>query len=91
MAETLRQRLVRSYAYNIYIDGTRVFDQINSQYHEEIKQYAAIHFTVDPFATAENPTMQLDKALANGWISQLEYDQTKAYMAPTQNTEESQA
>lgn len=80
MAETLRQRLVRGYAYQIYVDGTKRFADINVQYHEEVKQYAAAYFTVDPFATEENRTKQLDIALGNGWITQQEYNETSTYM-----------
>ncbi|MGK5512067.1 hypothetical protein [Brevibacillus formosus] len=80
MAETLRQRLVRGYAYQIYVDGTKRFTDINAQYHEEVKQYAATYFTVEPFATEENRTKHLDIALANGWITQQEYEDTKSYI-----------
>lgn len=72
MAETIRQRLTRGYAYSIYIDGTRTFSTTNVTYHEEIKQYAALNFT----------TYQLDNALAKLWITQQEYDQTLAYVVP---------
>ncbi|CEG26019.1 hypothetical protein [Bacillus sp. B-jedd] len=68
MAETLRQRLVRGYAYSIFVDGMRTFSGTNDSYHQEIKQYAAENFTVE----------QLDNALAKGWITQREYDDTVA-------------
>jgi len=73
MAETLRQRMVRGYAYQIYIDGYKRFSDINATYHEEIKQYAATYFTQE----------QIDNALAQGWITQQEYDETMAYKTPT--------
>ncbi|WP_284037469.1 hypothetical protein [Neobacillus sp. 114] len=69
MAETLRQRLVRGYSYSIYIDGTRTFSGTIESYHEEIKQYAAANFT----------DVQINNALAQGWITQQEYDDTIAY------------
>jgi hypothetical protein len=72
MAETFRQRMVRMYAWAIYIDGTRTFTGTTASYHEEIKQYAALTFT----------TAQLDNALAKGWITQQEYDETIAYVVP---------
>jgi len=82
MAETVRQRMVRGYAFQIYVDGTKRFSDVNTTYHEEIKQYAADNFTIDPYATAENRTIQLDKAWANSWINQQEYDQTVAKIGP---------
>lgn len=71
MAETLRERMVRGYAYAICIDGTRTFSGTTSTYHEEIKQYAASHFTQE----------QMDVAKASGRITQEEYEQTMAYKA----------
>jgi len=72
MVETLRQRLVRGYAYQIYIDGYKRFSDINATYHEEIKQYAATYFTQE----------QIDNALAQGWITQQEYENTVAKIEP---------
>jgi len=70
MAETARERLVRVYAYQIYIDGYKRFSDINATYHEEIKQYAAANFTLQ----------QIDSALARGWLTQQEYDDTVGYI-----------
>lgn len=69
MAETIRQRLARGYAYSIYIDGTRTFATTNASYHEEIKQYAGINFT----------DYHIYNALVKGWITQQEHDETLAY------------
>lgn len=68
----MRQRMVRGYAWAIYIDGTRNFAGTNVTYHEEIKQYAALNFTI----------YQIDNALSQLWITQQEYDQTLAYIVP---------
>jgi hypothetical protein len=68
MAETLRQRMVRNYSYAIYIDGIRKFADVNEGYHAEIKQYAATNFSDD----------KISSALANGWITQQEYEDTMA-------------
>jgi len=70
MAETARERLTRSYAYNVYIDGTRTFAEVKPDYHEDVKKYAAANFT----------QAQIDKALENNWITQEEYSQTAEYM-----------
>jgi hypothetical protein len=59
-------RLVRSYAFQIYIDGTRSFSTINSEYHPPVKEYASVNFTFT----------QVDDAFAKGWITQQEYDET---------------
>lgn len=72
MAETIRQRLARGYAYSIYIDGTRTFAETNESYHVEIKQYAGTNFT----------DAQLLNAFTNGWITQQEYDDTLAIKYP---------
>jgi len=86
MAETLRQRMARGYAFQIYVDGTKRFSDVNATYHEEIKQYAADNFTIEPYAPPENRTIQLDKAWANSWTNQLEYDQTVAKIGPYPTT-----
>ncbi|MCM3730083.1 hypothetical protein M3196_00165 [Fictibacillus nanhaiensis] len=71
MAETFRQRMVRMYAWAIYIDGTRTFAGTATTYHEEIKQYTAANFTKE----------QIDNALAKGFITQQEFEETLAYTA----------
>lgn len=72
MAETIRQRLTRGYAYSIYIDGTRTFATTSASYHVEIKTYAALNFT----------DYQLTNALIKGYITQAEYDDTLTYKLP---------
>lgn len=72
MAETIRQRLVRSYSYNVYIDGSRTLSSVGSSYHVEIKTYAAINFS----------DIQLGNALSKGWITQQEYDDTMLIKYP---------
>lgn len=72
MAETIRQRYVRNYAGQIYLDGTRTFASTNVTYHAEIKTYAANNFT----------DAQIDNAFAKGWITQQEYDDTMAIKYP---------
>ena len=61
--------LVRAYARNIYLYGNRRFSDILPEYVEPVKQYAAQTFTQE----------QIDYALAQGWITQQEYDETMAY------------
>lgn len=65
-----------NYAANIYIHGTTRFANIPTEYHEPVKQYAAEKYTVEPYATAENRTRQLDITLTNAWITQQEYEET---------------
>jgi hypothetical protein len=72
MAETLRQRLTRGYAFSIYIDGVRTFAATNATYHVEIKTYAAGNFT----------EAQIINALTMGWITQVEFDETMAIKYP---------
>lgn len=66
MSMTMRERLVRGYAFSIYLDGTRTFDMIAEQYHEEVKTYAANYLS----------EQNLNDALATGKITQTEYEQT---------------
>jgi hypothetical protein len=70
--------LTSQYAQNIYILGVTRFSEIPPEYVEPVKQYAANRYTVEPWATPDNRTRQLDIALANGWINQQEYDDTVA-------------
>lgn len=58
--------LVGSYARAIYLDGTKSFATIPTEYHQPVKQYAADKFT----------RTQIDEALAKGHITQQEYDET---------------
>jgi hypothetical protein len=62
--------LTASYAFAIYCSGTKSFAAIPAQYVEPVKQYAAANYSL----------AQLQVALANGWITQQEYDDTVAYM-----------
>ncbi len=64
--------LTSTYAINIYKlgdSGTRLTN-IDTQYIIPVKQYAATNFTI----------AEIDNALANGWITQTEYDETVAYI-----------
>jgi hypothetical protein len=62
--------LVKAYAINIYRYGNRTFSTIPAEYHEPVKQYAATNFTLE----------EIDNALAKGYITQQEYDETLAYI-----------
>jgi hypothetical protein len=63
--------LVKAYAVNIYRYGNRVFESIPVEYHEAVKQYAALNLTL----------AEIDNALAKGFISEQEYTDTLAYIA----------
>ena len=67
----LYQNLVIAYTRAIYLDGTKKFSEIRTEYVEAVKQYAAANYT----------QIQLDNALEKGFISQTEYDETIAYKA----------
>jgi predicted DNA-binding ArsR family transcriptional regulator len=58
-----------TYARSIYIFGTDRLANIPSEYVEPVKQYSAKNYTRE----------QIDNALAQGWITQEEYDQTITY------------
>jgi hypothetical protein len=62
--------LTQAYAKAIYIDGTKKFSEIRTEYVEPVKQYAAANYTLE----------QIDNALARGFITQQEYDDTIAYV-----------
>jgi len=60
---------VGGYSRTIYLDGTKTFEQAiaeDVQYEQAIKVYASQKFTYG----------QIDNALANGYISQEQYDDT---------------
>ena len=61
--------LTTAYAKAIYIDGTKKFSEIRSEYVEPVKQYAAANYT----------QQQVDSALEKGFITQQEYEDTLAY------------
>jgi hypothetical protein len=61
--------LTKAYAQAIYLDGTKKFSEIRPEYVEPVKQYAAANYAL----------YQIDNALAKGWITQDEYNQTIAY------------
>ena len=63
------QSLVVAYAKAIFIDGTKTFPQIRTDYVIPVKQYAAANYTLD----------QINNALALEYITQQEYDETIAY------------
>lgn len=64
--------MTSSYAMAVYLYGTRTFQTINVAYTDAVKQYAA-----DTFAVS-----QIDYALARGYITQQEYEDTMALKAP---------
>jgi membrane peptidoglycan carboxypeptidase len=66
---TIYAGLTKAYAQAIYLDGTKKFPEILPTYVEPVKQYAAANYTQE----------QIDNALAQGWITQQEYDDTLAY------------
>jgi len=62
--------LVKAYAVNIYRYGNRTFATIPAEYHEPVKQYAATNFTL----------AEIDNALAQGYITEQEYQETLSYI-----------
>jgi hypothetical protein len=68
----------RSYALAVYILGSRRLTPrdgwtglvVPAEYYTLVEQYAAANYTLT----------QIDTALANGYISQQEYDETLAYI-----------
>lgn len=78
MAETMRERMVRGYAFAIFVDGSRTFATTNTGYHAEIKAYAATNFSDE----------QIQTALTKGRITQAEYDDTMAIKHPPEETAE---
>lgn len=66
---------VQTYARAIYVYGTNRltardgFPGVAEGYYGPVEQYAATTYTQD----------QLDLALASGWITQQEYDETMSY------------
>lgn len=68
---TVYASLTKAYAQAIYLDGTKRFSDIRAEYVEPVKQYAAANYS----------QTQIDNALAQGWITQQEYDDTLAYKA----------
>lgn len=69
-----------NYAWNIYLYGYITFADVPTYYHQAVKEYAARKLTTEPYVDtiSEPRTARLDEALASGWISQLEYDETVA-------------
>jgi hypothetical protein len=65
----------QSYARAIYVYGTNRltardgYPGVAEGYYTPVEQYAAANFT----------TAQLDLALASGWVTQTEYDETMSY------------
>lgn len=59
---------VGPYARSIYLDGTKTFDTITTDYWEPVTTYASVNFTYN----------QIDLAVANGFITQAKYDETIA-------------
>lgn len=61
---------VGPYARSIYLYGSESFATTPIEYHQPVKEYAAKNFT----------QYQIDQALANGYITQQEYDETVLLM-----------
>jgi len=61
---------VSTYARDIYLFGNRTLNDVPNDYVEPIKLYSAQTFAL----------RQLDEALANGYITQTEYNETVAYI-----------
>lgn len=57
---------VGPYARSTYLYGTVTFATMPVEYHQPVKQYASDYFT----------PWQIDEALAKGYITQQEYDET---------------
>jgi hypothetical protein len=64
--------LTKAYAQAIFLDGTKKFSDIRTEYVEPVKQHAAANYS----------KAQIDNALAKGWITQFEYDETLGYKYP---------
>jgi len=64
--------LTAAYAKAIYIDGTKEFADIRPEYVEPVKQHAAATYS----------EVQIDNALAQGWITQQEYVETMQLKYP---------
>lgn len=64
-----------TYAKAIYVYNTNRLTKrdgypgVAAGYYEDVEKYAALNYTQD----------QLDLALASGWLTQQEYDETMAY------------
>jgi hypothetical protein len=58
------------YANQIYRLGTNSLSAIPTAYYIPVEQYAAANFGLD----------EIQYALAQGWITQTEYDETVAYI-----------
>lgn len=75
--------LVKSYAKAIYLDGTRTLSTILPDYIEPVKVYAAtgitngIHY---PIVFNGYTLLQIEEALAEGRITETEYNETIAYI-----------
>jgi hypothetical protein len=64
-----------TYARSIYLYGTERltardgYNGVPAEYYTPVEQYAAANYRLD----------QIDNALAQGWISQAEYEETVAF------------
>jgi hypothetical protein len=75
MATTILSFRRNTYARNIYLYGTTNFLHIQNtapEYEAPVKEYAAVTFS----------QAQIDNALAKGWITQAEFDETMAFRPP---------
>jgi hypothetical protein len=72
---------ITSYARNIYIFGTTSFSTIDPMYVDPVKAYAATGIANGvhtPTGFNGYTDVELNNALAQGWITQQEYDDTIA-------------
>jgi hypothetical protein len=72
---------VSTYARNIYLYGTTTFASIPAEYVVPVKQYAAtgqVNVAQYPSGFTGYTREQIDNALAQGYITQQEYDDTVA-------------
>lgn len=72
MSMTMRERLVRGYAFSIFLDGMRTFGMVAEEYHQEVKTYAALNID----------EVRINAALETGKITQEEYDETMRIKYP---------
>lgn len=64
--------LTKAYAQAIYLDGTKKFGEIRSEYVDSVKKYAAASYS----------DAQIINALNKGYITQQEFDETIALKHP---------
>lgn len=82
------QFMVSQYAMNIYLYGSyRLvardgYPGVRDGYYTPVQKFAAETSVTKPLLISRK---KIDEALANGWISQVEYDETISYIpVPTE-------